>query len=117
MTHPTGPSNIHIRMLARKLWKTQRPIWRDVSKRLMAPQRNRVELNLAKINSLTQKGDTIVVPGKVLATGNVDKSITIACYKMSKSALVKLKASKSNVLTIEELVEKNPTGTGVRILI
>ncbi|MCF2141719.1 MAG: 50S ribosomal protein L18e [Candidatus Lokiarchaeota archaeon] len=117
MTTPTGPSNFYIRKLARKLWKTKRPIWRDVSKRLMAPQKNRVEINLAKINRLTQKGETIIVPGKVLANGTLEKSLTIACKAISKSARDKVAASKSELLTIEELLEKNPTGKGVRIII
>ena len=117
MTHPTGPSNVYIRKLARKLWKTKRPIWRDVSKRLMAPQKNRVEVNLAKLERLTQQGETIVVPGKILANGTLEKSLTIACKAISKSAREKIAASKSKLITIEELLEKNPTGTGVRIII
>lgn len=116
MTKPSGPTNVQKRMLARKLWQTKRPIWRDVSKRLLGVSKNRVEINLAKINRLTQKGETIVIPGKVLANGDLDKSITIACYAISKSALAKLNASKSKRITIEELVEKNPTGSGVRII-
>ena len=117
MAKITGPSNIHKRMLARKLWKTQRPIWRDVSKRLMAPQRNRVEKNLGDINRVTNTGDVIVVPGKILGTGAISKSITIACYAISAQAVKKLEASKIKRLTIEELVEKHPEGKGVRIIV
>ena len=118
MAKITGPSNISKRMLARKLWKTQRPIWRDVSKRLMAPQRNRVEKNLGDINRVTNSGDVIVVPGKILGIGAISKSdLTIACYAISKSARVKLEASKINPLTIEELLEKHPEGKGVRIIV
>ena len=117
MAKITGPSNIHKRMLARKLWKTQRPVWRDVSKRLMAPQKNRVETNLGVIDRVAKEGDVIVIPGKVLGIGVVSKPITIACYAISKSAVKKLEASNIKRLTIEELVEQNPEGKGVRIII
>jgi len=114
---PTGPTNVQKRMLARKLWKTKRRIWRDVSDRLMAPQKNRVEKNLSAINNVTSKGDTIVIPGKVLSDGYLDKAITVACYAISSSALKKLEASGSKRITIEELLEKNPSGSGVKIIV
>jgi large subunit ribosomal protein L18e len=113
----TGPSNIHKRMLARQLWKTKRQIWRDVSNRLMAPQKNRVEKNLGDINRICNDGDIIVVPGKVLGNGAVSKKITIACYAISKSATRKLEASKIKRMTIEELLEKHPEGSGIRIIV
>lgn len=117
MQQPTGPSNVLKRMLARKLWKTKRRIWRDVSERLMGTTKNRIEVNLYRINKATEKGDTIVVPGKVLANGTLDASITIACWSISSSASKKVTQSGSNVITIDELLEKNPTGSGVKIII
>jgi large subunit ribosomal protein L18e len=117
MPKVSGPSNIEKRMLARRLWKTQKPIYRDVSKRLMAPARNRVEKNLGDLNRITNDGDVIVVPGKILGDGTLSKSITIACYAISKSAVKKLEASNTKRMTIDELVEKYPEGKGVRIII
>ena len=117
MSKITGPSNIQKRMLARKLWKTKRPIWQDVSKRLMAPQKNRVEKNLGDINRITNDGDVIVIPGKILGNGEISKTITIASYAISKSAADKLKASKIKYMKIDELVDKHPKGTGVRIIV
>ena len=117
MAKITGPSNISKRMLARKLWKTKRPVWRDVSKRLMAPQKNRVEKNLSDIHRITNDGDVIVIPGKILGNGVLTKSITVASYAVSKSALLKMKASKIEHLSIEELVERHPEGKGIRIIV
>ena len=113
----TGPSNIQKRMLARKLWKTKRRIWRDVSKYLMAPQKNRVEKNLGDLHNVTNEGDVVIVPGKVLANGTLTKKITIACYSISKSAANKLEASKIKRISIEQLMDENPSGKGVRIII
>ena len=114
---PTGPSNVLKRMLARNLWKTKKPIWRAVSQKLMAPAKNRVEKNVGAINNVVNDGDIIVIPGKVLADGMLTKKITVACYAISASALKKLEQSGSQRMTIEELVEKYPSGKGVRIII
>jgi large subunit ribosomal protein L18e len=116
MRKPTGPTNIQKRALARMLWKTQKPIWRVVSEHLMAPEKNRVEKNLSVISKVTKDGDVIIVPGKVLADGELTTKITVACYAVSVSARKKITASGSKILTIEELVEKIPTGKGVRII-
>ena len=117
MTKVTGPSNVHKRMLARKLWQTKCRIWCDVSKRLVSAQKNRVEVNLAKLNAATKKGDVVVIPGKVLANGILDEAITVACYAISKSAVIKLNEAGCNQISIEELLEQNPTGKGVKIII
>ncbi len=113
----TGPSNVQKRILARKLWQTKRRIWRDVSKRLMAPQKNRVEVNLSSINSATNNGEIIVVPGKILANGALTNKLTIACYAISKSAANKLEESGSKQISIEDLLTNNPTGKGVKIIV
>ena len=113
----TGPSDRIKRMLARNLWKTKRRIWRDVSDLLMAPKKNRVEVNLYRINKNTKDGDTIVIPGKVLGNGELDHKLTIACYNISSSAYRKLQAAGCERITIEELVEKNPSGSNVKIII
>jgi large subunit ribosomal protein L18e len=117
MVKPTGPSNALKRILARKLWQTKRRIWRDVSDRLMAPVKNRVEVNLYRLARVTKNGDTVVIPGKILGNGTLSTNITIACWSISSSAAQKITSSGSKVITIEELLEKNPTGSGVKIII
>ena len=117
MANPTGPSNVLKRKIARKLWKTKRRIWRDVSKFLMAPQKNRVECNLYRLQAATNDGDIVIVPGKVLGTGELSKKLTIACYAISGSAKTKIQSSGSTLLTIDELLESHPQGKGVKIII
>jgi len=117
MVKGTGPTNILKRKLARTLWKTKRRIWRDVSDRLMAPARKSVEINLYRLGKITKKGDTVVIPGKILAVGELSEAITIACYAISKAAVDKIKKSGSKIMTIEQLYTQNPTGSGVRIIV
>jgi len=83
---------------------------------LAKPKPRRAAVNLSHINRSTQKNDTIVVPGKVLGTGSLNHSLTVAAFDVSESAKEKLKAAKAKYLSIPELVAKNPTGTKVKII-
>jgi large subunit ribosomal protein L18e len=117
MSHKiTGPSNFYIRKLIRDLWKTKIKIWKTVSKKLSGPRRNRVKANLYHINKHTKKNDVIIVPGKILGMGELDHTLTIACLEYSKSAKKKVESSGSKLISIEELLELNPKGSGVKII-
>jgi large subunit ribosomal protein L18e len=116
MSHKiTGPSNYYERKLIRDLWKTQIKIWKTISKKISGPRKNRVKVNLYRINKKTKKNDIIVIPGKVLGMGELNHSLTIACLSYSKSAKRKIEASGSKLIMIKDLLEQNPTGTGVKI--
>ena len=110
-----GPSSYYIRKLIRNLWKTKVNIWKKVSKKLSGPRRNRVKANLYRINKKTSKDEVIVIPGKVLSMGELDHTLTIACLEYSKSAKKKIESSGSKLITIEELLEQNPKGSGVKV--
>lgn len=116
MSHKiTGPSNFYIRKLVRDLWKTKIKIWRRISKKLSGSRKNRVSPNLYRINKKTKENDVVVIPGKVLGVGELEHQLTIACLDYSKSAKLKIEASGSKLLSIEELLEQNPKGSGVKI--
>ena len=116
MSHKiTGPSNYYIRKLIRDLWKTKIKIWKKVSKKLSSPRKNKIKANLYRINKKTNENDTIVIPGKVLGMGELDHTLTIACLEYSKSAKKKIESSGSKLITIEELLEQNPKGNGVKV--
>ncbi|MFX1259082.1 MAG: 50S ribosomal protein L18e [Promethearchaeota archaeon] len=116
MSHKTsGPSDYYVRKLIRNLRKTKKRIWRKISKKLSGPRRNRVEANLYRINKKTKNNDIIIIPGKVLGIGDLDHKLTIACLTSSKSAKKKIEASGSKLISIEELLEKNPQGKNIKI--
>ncbi len=117
----TGPTNIIMRMLITQLRKASRtynaPVWRAVADLLERPRRRRVEVNLSKINRYANEGEMVVVPGKVLGAGRLDKKVTIAAFGFSRTALEKIKASGSRAITISDALKENPRGRGVRIII
>ncbi len=115
----TGPTNVHLRRLVHRLRKYSReyraPIWKAVAEKLWKPRRERVEVNLSTINRYTEDGDVVVVPGKVLGSGVLDHSVTVAAWRFSRRALREIR-KRGEALYIEELLERNPEGRGVKII-
>ncbi len=91
-------------------------IWRDIAKRLEKPKRNWAEVNLGNLERNTDEGDVILVPGKVLAAGSIDKKITVAAYSFSQRALAAIEGAGGKGMTIRELLEDNPKGSEIRIM-
>jgi large subunit ribosomal protein L18e len=120
MAKPTGPTNPYLKKLIenlrKKSFELNAPIWKTIAEKLEKPTRKRIEVNLSDIERNTKENDVIIVPGVVLASGNLTKKVTIAAWKFSAQAKEKIKKSKSEALTIEELMERNPKGSGVKII-
>ena len=105
-----------IKELKKKSIVEEVKIWKRIATDLEKPSRNRRVVNLYKIDLNAKDNETIIVPGKVLATGDLNKKVTIAAYEISKQAEDKIKNSGSKVVSIMELIQKNPKGNKVRIL-
>lgn len=102
--------------LKAKSRETEAAIWRDVALRLEKPKKNWAEANLSKLERYAADGETVLVPGKVLAAGTISKKITVAAYDFSDAAKKSIEAAGGKTLSLMELAEANPKGTGVRIL-
>ncbi len=115
----TMSTNIHLRRLIHFLKKQSRQneasIWRDVAAYLSKPRRKRVEVNLSRINRNADDGDIIVVPGKVLGSGVLEKKVTVAAWRFSEQAYQKIK-SVGEAISIEELLERRPEGKNIKII-
>ncbi len=121
VTKRTGPTNILLRKTIRMLRKYanqyKAPIWRAVAEKLERPRRLRIVVNVSKINRYTNPGDTVVVPGKVLGAGNLDHPVTVAAIAFSEQALEKIRAVGGRAIHILQLLEENPRGSNVKIII
>jgi large subunit ribosomal protein L18e len=116
-TKSTNPEILQlIKFLKTQSREKDAAIWLDVAEKLSKPSRQRIAVNLSKINRYTEKNATVVVPGKVLASGVLDHAVTVAAFDASDKAKEKLAAAKSKYLSITELVEKNPQGSNVKII-
>jgi len=112
----TGPTNKSMERLIEEIRKVaakeNSDFWRRIARELERPTRTRRNVNLMRINKNTKEGETIIVPGKVLGTGNLEHNVTIVAYNFSESAINKIKSK----MTIGELLHKNPKGKNVRII-
>lgn len=113
----TNPGlRILVQDLKKASWENEAPIWRDIAKRLEKPTKARIVVNLSRIDRYASEGETVLVPGKLLAAGAITKKVTVAAYGFSQGAVEKVTAAGGKCVSIESLVESNPTGKNVRIL-
>ena len=96
--------------------KDQAPLWQDLAERLERPSRSWAEVNLSRIGRVAPKGATVVVPGKVLGSGELGHAVTVAAYAFSTSARTKIKAAGGEALSIPQLMKKVPGGSNVKIV-
>lgn len=113
----TNPELISlIRDLKKQSQESQTDLWRDLADRLTSSKRNRVAVNVSRLNRFTKEGETVVVPGKVLGAGKPDHSLTVAAFSFSDVAKSKIQNSKGSFLSIRDLIKKNPAGKNVRLM-
>ena len=86
-------------------WKKARKIKKELDR-----------LNVSKIAQYGKNNEIILVPGKVLGIGNIEKSVKVAAFSFSNSAYEKLLKSGSEAMTIGELLKENPDVKNIRIL-
>ncbi|MBN2110445.1 MAG: 50S ribosomal protein L18e [Methanosarcinaceae archaeon] len=92
------------------------PVWRDVAVRLERPRQNYAEVNLSKINRYANENETVLIPGKVLGSGVIGKAANVVALSFSSTAKEKITGLGGKCLTIEQALEGNPEGSGIRIL-
>ncbi len=116
----TGPTNEQLQETISELrdsgHKDNSALLLRIASDLSKATRQRRVVNLSKINRFTKDGETIVVPGKVLAAGELDHSVTIAAWKFSSQALEKIQKSKSKAVSIQQLVSSGVDGKKIRIM-
>mgnify|MGYP000365481609 CR=1 FL=1 len=105
-----------IKLLKKAARENNARIWMYVAELLGQPRRLRPQVNISKINRYTKEGETIIVPGKVLGAGFLDHKVTVAAYAYSESARKKILDAGGEAISIEELLTRNPKGSGVKIL-
>ncbi len=90
--------------------------WKEIGEILSGPRKNLKNINLEEIDKISQDGETIVIPGKVLSQGELNKKIKIVALNFSKKAKEKLLKTKSEVSSMLEEIKKNPKAKGIKIL-
>ena len=85
----------------------------ELAKKLSGPSRLYSKINL---NELENKGEHIIIAGKVLGQGEINKKISVSALGFSEQAKEKLKRAGCEINTIKQELEKNPKLEGVKII-
>ena len=107
----TSPKIIEAVMLAKK-----QKAWLPIAKKIANSTRDYASVNLSDIDKKTTPGDTVLIIGKVLASGELTKKVRICSLGISKSALDKLKKTKSEYASISQEIKGNPKAEGIKII-
>jgi large subunit ribosomal protein L18e len=90
-------------------------VWGDVAERLEKPRRTHAEVNLGRIERYAREEETVVVPGKVLGSGVLQKEVTVAAVDFSGTAEQKIE-QVGETMNLEQALEENPDGADVRVI-
>ncbi|TFH11381.1 MAG: 50S ribosomal protein L18e [Candidatus Thorarchaeota archaeon] len=117
----SGPTDPNTRALINALRKTSTKhdvgIWKRVAELVARPSRTRPTVNVGKIERHTNAGDIVVVPGKVLGSGNMSHKVTVAALNASYTARSAIVGAGGSLITIDELMKQIPKGSGIRIIV
>lgn len=118
----TGPTKVSTRKLIVALEKTgkkaKQRFWMELAETIGKPRRQAKSINLWKLSKLAKQfpNSMLVVPGKVLAAGEVEGKLSIAAFGFSAGAKEKIAAAKGKALTLEELVQAKPKASDCVII-
>lgn len=90
--------------------------WHKVAQRLSASTRDYVSVNLSQLDSITKNGETVVVLGKVLGSGNITKKIRVCALGFSSSAIEKMKKTKSESVSVMDEIKINPKAESIKLI-
>ena len=90
-------------------------VWRDIADRLEKPRRNHAEVNLGRIERYAREDETVIVPGKVLGSGVLETNVTVAAVDFSSTARTKI-GQVGDAVTLEQVLEDNPSGSNLRVI-
>ena len=106
-----NPELVETIILAKK-----NPAWIEIASILSKPSRNRTQLNLERINKESKEGEIIVVPGKILSVGEIDKKIKLVALNFSEKAKEKLQKAGCTIESLLEEIKKNKEAKNIKIL-
>jgi large subunit ribosomal protein L18e len=90
--------------------------WAKVASIIAIPTRMYTDVNLKQIDEVTKAGDTVLIPGKVLSSGNLSKKVRICSFSISESAKEKLAETKSEYVSILQEIKENPKCEGIKVI-
>jgi len=85
-----------------------------LAKKISGPRSRYKNINLDELDKI--EGNKIIIIGKVLGSGEINKKISVAALGFSETAMEKLNKSGCEVKSVKEEIEKNKDLKGVEII-
>ncbi len=85
----------------------------EIAKLLAMPLKKQAEINLSEIEKL---GKNVLVPGKVLSSGELTRKLKIVAWNASEKARGKIKKAGAEFVSVTEEIKKNPELKNLEIL-
>lgn len=86
----------------------------ELAKKLSGPSRHYRSVNLDELNKINS--NKIIIVGRVLGSGEINKKISVAALGFSEKALEKLRKSGCDIKNIMEEIKDNKKLEGVEIV-
>lgn len=86
----------------------------ELAKKLSGPSRSYRNINLDELDKINK--EKIMVIGKVLGAGNINRKIEISAMGFSKQAIEKLKKADCKISKIKDEIKDNKKLEGVEII-
>ncbi len=92
------------------------PLWKSVAQRLEGPSRNWPSVNISKLEYKVNKNSKVLIPGKLLGSGNISKKMIVSAYSFSETAKIKVEAAGGKCVSYNDFIKSNPKGTDVVVI-
>ena len=113
-------TNPHLRELIRELKASKGgkrgPAWSAVARKLERPRHQTHAVNIGHLERVARIGEMVVVPTKLLGTGDLTKPLNVAALGWSAEAGKKVLASGGTLKSLRDAYKENPEGKGVHII-
>lgn len=103
-------------ILRKAIKSNKAQIWKALEKEFSRSRSNRRQVNIQRLDKITNNGDIVVVPGKILGNGTLGHKLTVYAYSFSETAISKLNSAGAEVISLQSLISKYPDGKGVKII-
>ena len=117
MTVKSNPNTVKlVAELRRAAAENKAPIWKYVADMMENALSRWAVVNVSKLDEYAKNNTTVLIPGKLLGDGELKKTLTVTAFKFSSSAKRKIIDAGGQIISIPELLEKNPKGSGILVM-
>ncbi|MEM4246662.1 MAG: 50S ribosomal protein L18e [Candidatus Bathyarchaeia archaeon] len=112
----SGPPHKALAEAIRRKKAHRSRFWSAILEAVEKPRSRRPSVDLGRLARFGREDKIVVVPGKVLGSGSLDKKLRIAALSFSQSAKKKVERAGGECLTITSLLEERVEGKDLMII-